>query len=343
MESMRPSIVVITPVKNEAWCLRRFLAVWSVAADHIIIADQGSTDDSREICAEYQKVTLISNTSMKFNEAERQILLIEAARKLVPGPRLLIAADADEVLSADATSHAEWSRMLSLPPGTVIEMDKPDLIGDTSTCVRFLLKHRQIAYMDDGASHTPSSVHSTRIPCRPESPRFQCKHVVLLHYNLVRPQVLRAKRRMYCVIEALAASIPLWRRWVVYDRKIDWREQGVVSPTPVEWLEGWTRRGIDMHSISESQPFWQDYEVLRLFSEHGIQRFAWDDIWDVDWEALRQQGLVTNVMHRMPTNPIKRPSLIKLFTIDIGKTVVKSALAIKRSAEGFLHAQIRNT
>jgi len=33
-------IVVVTPVRNEAWILERFLSVTSRFADHIIIADQ---------------------------------------------------------------------------------------------------------------------------------------------------------------------------------------------------------------------------------------------------------------------------------------------------------------
>ena len=45
-ESMnRPTLVVLTPVRNEAWILRAFLEATSLWADHIIIADQMSTVD----------------------------------------------------------------------------------------------------------------------------------------------------------------------------------------------------------------------------------------------------------------------------------------------------------
>src|SRR5689334_16635952 len=46
-----PRVVVVTPVRNEAWILDRFLAVASRFAERIIVADQRSTDDSRAICA----------------------------------------------------------------------------------------------------------------------------------------------------------------------------------------------------------------------------------------------------------------------------------------------------
>src|ERR1041384_653068 len=89
IEVTRPTIICLTPVKNEAWILDRFIQCASVWADHIVIADQGSTDGSREIASKYRKVTLIDNSSPTYNESERQKTLLSAARRF-PGPRLLI-------------------------------------------------------------------------------------------------------------------------------------------------------------------------------------------------------------------------------------------------------------
>ena len=75
-----PQIICLTPVKNEAWILERFLECASLWADQIIIADQGSDDGSREIARSFNKVQLIENSAKVFNEPERQKLLIEAAR-----------------------------------------------------------------------------------------------------------------------------------------------------------------------------------------------------------------------------------------------------------------------
>ena len=44
-----PLMIVMTPVRNEAWVLPAFLESTSRWADYIIIADQMSTDGSREI------------------------------------------------------------------------------------------------------------------------------------------------------------------------------------------------------------------------------------------------------------------------------------------------------
>ena len=57
----RPSIIVITPVRNEAWVLDAFLTCTSSWADFIILADQHSTDGTRAIARKYKKVTLIDN------------------------------------------------------------------------------------------------------------------------------------------------------------------------------------------------------------------------------------------------------------------------------------------
>ena len=47
----RPTMIVITPVRNEAWVLDAFLTCTSSWADYIILADQHSDDGTREIAA----------------------------------------------------------------------------------------------------------------------------------------------------------------------------------------------------------------------------------------------------------------------------------------------------
>ena len=71
----RPTFVVLTPVRNEAWILRAFLEATSLWADHIIIADQMSTDGSREIARSFPKVTLIDNDRQEMHQAATRRLL----------------------------------------------------------------------------------------------------------------------------------------------------------------------------------------------------------------------------------------------------------------------------
>ena len=58
MEKIRPLFIAMTPVRNEAWVLHAFLKTTSTWADFIIIADQMSTDGSRDIYKQYEKVSV---------------------------------------------------------------------------------------------------------------------------------------------------------------------------------------------------------------------------------------------------------------------------------------------
>src|SRR5260370_16728571 len=94
----RPVVVCLTPVKDEAWILERFLTCASLWADHILIADQGSSDDSREIAARFPKVTLIENPSPEVDEPAPQRLPIPPPPRL-PRPRLPLPLDAHEAFA----------------------------------------------------------------------------------------------------------------------------------------------------------------------------------------------------------------------------------------------------
>ena len=108
----------MTPVRNEAWILNLFLKSTSLWADYIIIADQMSTDGSREIALKYPKVILIDNNSNEYQEADRQKILIDRARE-IKGDKILFALDADEVLSANFLQTNDWKRILESNPGDV--------------------------------------------------------------------------------------------------------------------------------------------------------------------------------------------------------------------------------
>src|SRR5947209_8846985 len=129
-------VVVVTPVRNEAWILERFLTVTSRFADHIIIADQRSTDDSRAICSRYPKVRVIDNPTDEFNERDRQLLLRRHARALVPSPRVILALDADEILAANAVDTPSWRMMLAARPGTIVCFERVDLYETPDQCMR---------------------------------------------------------------------------------------------------------------------------------------------------------------------------------------------------------------
>ena len=64
----KPLLICLTPVYNEAWILPAFLKATSLWADYIIIADQMSTDGSRDIYKDYDKVIMVDNPRKEMHQ-----------------------------------------------------------------------------------------------------------------------------------------------------------------------------------------------------------------------------------------------------------------------------------
>ena len=307
--TQRPKIIVLCPVRNEEWILRRFLSVTSVFADHIIVADQRSTDGSREICKEFPKVILVDNPH-EFSNVKRQRLLIEEARK-IPGPRLLLALDADEILSANVLVSTEWQTMLSSLIGTVIAAPRIDL-WKTPLYYRPLStvtpsNWMPFGFMDDGSEHSGPLIHSPRIPQPIDRVVFRFNEVVILHYQCTDFQRALSKNRWYLCFERIndpdRNPTELHRMFRQY---ISEPPPYPPQPCPSKWFDGWIARGIDMTSIRHEPYYWWDWEVLRMFEKYGERMFRHEDVWYVDWEAIRQAGLEMGIPD-LPQRPIKDP------------------------------------
>ena len=318
---MKPKIIVITPVKNEEAILHRFLSVTSQFADEILVADQLSTDSSREICSKYKKVTLIQNSGEYYCEAERQQLLISTARKLWPEPKILLGLDADEVLAADAMQSIDWRTMLAAAPGTILLFEKPDLLPGLDKCLRYPSNPVPLGFVDDGfTTHNPREIHSPRVPQPANAVRLLLPNIKILHYALVRIQTQLAKVRFYAVQENLKQSSPLRHRRAWYG---NFYHKQYVAPaasaqsTPPEWFVGWETMGIDMRKLHENALTWHEIEVLRAFARFGERRFWLDPIWDIDWNERRLSALD---VEGIPHHKIQYPSIFYIYlsyAIDI--------------------------
>jgi hypothetical protein len=291
---VKPKIIVLTPVKNEEWILHRFLSVTSQFADEILIADQSSTDLSREICSKYKKVTLIQNPGDYYSEAERQLLLISTARKLWPGPKILLGLDADEVLAADAMQCVDWQSMLAAAPGTILLFEKPDLLPGLDKCIRYPTNPMPLGFVDDGyATHSPLQIHSPRVPQPANAVRLFLSNIKILHYAHARMRAQLAKVRYYSVQENLKQTNPLRRRRAWYGNFIKKHYVDTAAETTSireEWFVGWESMGIDMHNLPDEDLTWHEIEILRAFAKYGENRFWLEPIWDIDWNELQQKA-----------------------------------------------------
>jgi Glycosyl transferase family 2 len=291
-----PAVVVLTPIENDAWILRRFLEVASIFADRILIGDRGSTDGSREICAEFEKVTILDDPTRDYDEGRRRQFLLDAARELVPMPRVLFALDADEILAANAMSSRGWQALLRAEPGTVLFCERPRLYLSTASCERREL-HFVAGFVDDGQSPIEARpLHSPRVPDPPSAPHMTLGDVKFLHYALVRPEAVKAECRMYAALENVMGTKTLRQRRRWYWSKRALRPRAPIEPAAREWYAGWESRGIDMTAVRDVQPYWQDVLTLELLLKHGSRRFWYDDLWEKDWNRfIVQLGRIARV------------------------------------------------
>lgn len=315
--SQTPKVVVLCPIYNDAWTLHRFLSVASTFADHIVVADQASTDGSQAICREFPKVILLDCPSDSLKT--RRLLLVNEARK-IEGPRLLLAIDADEILSSNLMTSIEWQTVLSSPPGTIIaitrfELWKTPLYYKPLTLVdrdRWLI----FGFMDDGSEYDPgeggTGAHGRVFPryrlIETAGKRvLQLNEIVMLHYQFTDFQRAQSKCRWYLCLERSndpeRNPTQLHRFYTQY---INENLRYPLQPVPREWLLGWQERSIDVTTVHRERYYWYDWEVLRMFEQHGTRIFRHEDIWCVDWEAIRQIGLEMGIPD-LPQRPIKDP------------------------------------
>lgn len=280
-----PTLICLTPVKNEAWILDRFLQCASTWADHIIVADQQSDDGSRDIARSYQKVELIDNNTPTYDESARQKLLIDAGRQIpVDGKRILIALDADEMLSANWMESDEWNQLLSAKPGTVLNFQWAN-IGPEVSCAWVDPDYKPFGFVDDGSPHEGREIHSPRIPVPNHAPEIRFDDIKVLHYQYANWERMRSKQRWYQVWERLNHPE---KRPVSIFRQYQHMEAAIEEAGPVhqEWLRGYEEQDIDMRTIHSEPPFYWDEEVLEVLDERGTEPFRKLNIWDANWSAL---------------------------------------------------------
>ena len=299
----RPAVICLTPVRNEAWILERFLRCASLWADHIVVADQGSTDGSREIAQAFDKVRLVENATPAFNEPERQRLLIDAARE-IPGPRLLLALDADEVITGNWSTSAEWRRMMEAQPGTIVHFRWVNLLPGLQRC-SVTEQTFPWGFMDDESPHVGAAIHSPRVPLPAGAPSLVMNEVKVLHYAFTDWSRYLSRQVGYQCWEIInhprRSPSDIYRQ---YHRNLvlDFQTQGVDRG----WFEFYEGQGIDMTTVLESGRYDWDRQVLEWMQEHGPRSFRRVDMWEVDWTARAEQWGMTDYAVRDPRSPLDR-------------------------------------
>lgn len=282
-----PLIVVLTPVRNEAWVLRAFLEATSLWADHIIIADQMSTDGSREIAKEYPKVILIENDRPEMHMAATRRLLFEEARK-IQGDKILFALDADEFLSGDFVNTEDWKKIMNSKPDDAFCWRWMNLKeGDSSRFFygpHFYWAVHESEALWEGA-FPDNFIHEWRLPWPPKADgtnEFLLNDFCSIHLAWVNQPRQRNKHRFYQVstrIQNPTGSVISLSRYY-HDEKH--RLYGVVPPDVYQFYQN---NGLNIWEFVDTNDEGAYYtvEVVNCFDREGLEKFAGLDIWEKEW------------------------------------------------------------
>jgi len=277
--------ICVTPVRNEAWIIEKFLEAAKSWATDVIVADQGSTDRTLEALQGTSGVDVIINDSPVFDEAHRQRLLLNRARQ-IPGKRILVGLDADEALSANFATSEEWRQLDTVAPGTILRFRWVNILpGFEQAWIPE--EPSAFGFVDDGSEHHGKRIHSPRVPQPPSAPTLDLTDVVVLHFQYVVWQRMVSKHRWYQAWEHVRhrqkGPLQIFRE---YRHMYGGWERGEIQSVRPEWLDGYSHRGIDFQSLSSEPMTWWDKEVLQMLQKHGPNYFRKIDIWDKDWNAV---------------------------------------------------------
>ena len=282
-----PRFICLTPCRNEGWVIGNHLKAASAWADAIVVGDQMSDDDTRDIVKGHgPQALLVDNKADGYDEGERHRVVFEAARNLYPGEKkVLLAIDADEMLSANWRESPEWRQIKALPPGSGIYAEWVNINPDLQTWFP-LGGHFIIGVVDDDKlSHSPGQFHVPRLVQDPAKPKLYLKDIKLLHFQYVDADRNESKRRAYHVQEWLvnpSRPIRLFRRL----NPLRCIRPAEIQALKAGWTEGFAQDGVDWRRFRKDGVYRWDAIVADAIAAKGARHFRRLDIWDADWRAI---------------------------------------------------------
>lgn len=280
----KPLLIVLTPVRNEAWILHAFLKATSLWADYIIIADQMSTDGSREIYPQYEKVILVDNPRSEMHQARTRQLLFEAAKK-IEGDKILFALDADEFLSGDFINTLSWQTILNSEAGDVFLFRWINLTNNLTQYTSSIPYHWAIHIDDDIMNGTfpDNQIHEWRLPWpRVTNNEYTIEDISFIHFahtNLFRQ---KNKTRFYQVSTAFHkdqyCGVSLYRQYHTTHKDI-------IFDISNNIYDFYLDNNVDILNEIDFNDEGEHYicNTLSNFNDKGLNHFRKLDIWDKDF------------------------------------------------------------
>lgn len=294
---MDKKIIVVTPVRNEAWVLDAFLTCTSSWADHIILADHHSDDNTREIAKKYEKVILIDNPTFEWYESECRARLLEEACK-IPGDKVIFGLDADEFLSEGFEKTESWQKIIHSKGNEIFCFNWATLYDNFNT-VCYTSMHFEWAIHCDPTidlvaeyrKKESRAVHCARVPCMDgeEWKYIDVDDFWVIHLAQLNSQRIRQKNDFYQVTwvdknKEKANPIGMYRS---YSSRYLENLKHLETPLKLCRLGDMTDYSYLVHTSDYGKHYVD--EMVRVFKREGTDKFAKLCIWDNPY--LRAAGI----------------------------------------------------
>ena len=287
----RPRVICLMPVKNEVDLLPITLEVISKYCDNIIIADQMSTDGSREIYKRFPKVRVIDNNRDGHSNQVRWDLL-KTAREY-DGKKLIISLDADEYIPPKIFSHfldnTEFNIGDSFRFPWIQLWKSKEYFNDTGIWYR---NYQRAVWVDDGVTDYTKEViindHTSRVPHPFLKNCKRIDNVPIIHLQWLSWEKTALKQALYKCTE-LVKNLKEYRSInSAYSHSLDCNVS-LLSKVPNEWTEGIG----SLEIVENLKPTWHTKEIYKLFDQYGVAFFEPLQIWhikELEQEFIKRAG-----------------------------------------------------
>lgn len=280
----RPLLICLTPVLNEAWILPAFLRATSLWADYIIIADQMSTDGSRDIYKQFEKVIVIDNPREEMHQARTRKLLFDEAAK-IKGDKILFTLDADEFLSGDFINTESWKTILNSVPNDVFLfrwMNLHENVEQYTTWQHYYWAVHMSENTLEG-QFPDNFIHEWRLPWpKNVNNEFKIDDISFIHFARVNYKRQNNKERFYQI-----STISKMKDYsgVGFYRQYHPIKDEEYFNLPENVYDFYKKNNINLFNYINLDDIGNHYttNVVNYISEFGIGKFAKLDVWDKDF------------------------------------------------------------
>lgn len=293
-------LVGLMPVRNEDWCLGLTARAALMWVDQLVMLDHASTDASSDIIAEIGResgrVVHLVDANPRWDEMRHRQSMLDVARHLEATHIAII--DADEILTGNLlTSCGDGFCCIQ----GVVETSERGILQFPGYNLRNGINRYHnngiwgnrwfsTAFRDDPRlSWNGDNFHHREpkgIELKPYRPIAQGQGGIM-HLWGASERRLKAKSALYKITERIrwpdkrVSDIDTMYSWAIKGAKdscYGTPDTWTYAEVPEEWLAPYAHLMKYLHIDAEP---WQEAECRRLMAEHGRERFAGLDLFDV--------------------------------------------------------------